>query len=107
MRVTASVRDHVQNVKRTMVKSVTVAEASVVASNYEDVGNAVAFQTSPSGKRRAIFWETKNATSSKRRIEIWHGARLEASLDVTNVHDGFYTDGEPTSISSRQKKSNG
>jgi hypothetical protein len=68
---------------------------TVVASPAQDVSpEVVASAISSSGKLTAILRET-NSGDRKRFVEIWEGERLEASVNVSETHSAFYTDGEP------------
>lgn len=95
-----SVKDHDRNVKRTMAKSVIlpaanpVLESNIVSTPLLDI-DVVAQVVSSSGKKRATLRNIKlvNGTSS-RIIEVWNKSLLEISLNVTEYHGEFYTDGE-------------
>lgn len=51
---------------------------------------------SPSRGRRAVLREVNDQpkSKSKRYVEIWNDSGIEASMDVTDTHGAFYTDGE-------------
>ena len=65
-------------------------EGNVVSSALQDV-DIVGQAMSPSGKKRAFLRNVKGGSS--RVVEIWNSGTLEASMDVTDRHGDFYTDG--------------
>ncbi|KIJ18051.1 hypothetical protein PAXINDRAFT_153995 [Paxillus involutus ATCC 200175] len=62
-----------------------------------DASDTQAFAVSPSRKHQATLREIENANGNKRFVEIWADLQLVASLDVTQVHGQFYTDGNNSS----------
>ena len=101
VRVSYSIRDHERNVKRSVTKTLTLdgpdsaIDFPVLSSTInQDSAEIVAFLSAPSEKRHAILREVSDAHSTKKRyVEVWAGAQLEASLEVTNQHGQFHTDG--------------
>jgi hypothetical protein len=89
-RVTYSVRDHDRNIKRYITKTFDNQ-----CTTSHDSSEIKASATSPSKTRQAILREVAN---NKRFVEIWAGSQLEASLDVSNYHQAFLTDGEQNNI---------
>lgn len=59
----------------------------------QDIGNEVAYTYSPSRARRAVLREVKDDGKPRRFVEIWHKSALETSIEVTEKHGAFYTDG--------------
>ena len=54
----------------------------------------MAFLSALSEKHHAILREVSDANGAKKRyVEVWSGARLGASLEVTKQHGQFHTDG--------------
>ena len=51
-----------------------------------------------SGDVKAIFRETDKRGSKKRFVEVWTGDALIASIEATEIHDAFYTDGMDPSV---------
>lgn len=80
-----------------MVKSLVYSYNGLLASatplqDTDIVGQIV----SPSGTKRAVLRSVKNGTGSTSRfVEIWTDDLLQTSLDVSDYHHDFYTDGEP------------
>ena len=57
----------------------------------QDLAEIVAFLSAPSEQCYAILREVSDAHSTKERyVEVWAGARLEASLEVMNQHRQFH-----------------
>ena len=95
IRVVTSVRDHSNNCKRTIIKTVTLpyGEEKPVVTSQEQAESVVASTVSRSGKRIGILKESKEGDKVKRQVEIWRGSTAEAILDVTKDHGEFYGDG--------------
>lgn len=94
--ITYSVKDHFRNTKRNMVKTIVFSSEAThgpvsVSTALQDV-DIVAQIISPSTQRRAILRSPKSG--SPRYVEIWKNGLLETSLDVTDLHGDFYSDGE-------------
>jgi acylaminoacyl-peptidase len=74
VQVAYSVRDHVRNVKRAMIKSIVISsEGSVIASMpLQDQADIIAQVISPSRKLRAVLRNVKSGDSSPgtRLVEI-------------------------------------
>jgi hypothetical protein len=66
---------------------------SATSTPFQDVGDVINSVISLSRARRAVLREVKNQNNAKRFVEIWHGDRIEASMEVTEAHGMFYTDG--------------
>jgi acylaminoacyl-peptidase len=97
-RVTYSVRDHERNTVQSLTKTFSGGITSDHHTTSHDSSEVKAFATSPSKSRQAILREISNGTSTKRFVEIWAGAQIEASLDVTKYHDAFHTDSESNNL---------
>lgn len=93
IQVTSTFHDHTRNTKRSVNSTIIVTESLVTASPHVDVGDVIGSTVSPSLNRRAILREVKDQPKSKRYVEIWYKDGLEASIDVTDEHGSFYTDG--------------
>ncbi|KAG2751637.1 hypothetical protein P692DRAFT_201863756 [Suillus brevipes Sb2] len=98
-RVTYSVRDHERNTVQSLTKTFPGGITSDHHTTSHDSSEVKAFATSHSKSRQAILREISNGTSTKRFVEIWAGAQIEASLDVTKYHDAFHTDNFTFSLS--------
>ncbi|KAG6877325.1 hypothetical protein C0993_008589 [Termitomyces sp. T159_Od127] len=98
--VTSTFHDHVRNVKKTVSNSIVLNESRVISSPMQDVGDEVAYTYSPSRARRAVLREVKSDGKAKRFVEIWNKGALETSIEVTEKHGAFYTDGGSRSINS-------
>lgn len=94
MQVTYSVKEHVKNTKRTMSKSIAFNDTSKpLATLLHDI-DIVAQTTSFSGCKTATLRNVKNSGGETNRVvEVWKLGRLEVSLNVTEHHGDFYTDG--------------
>ena len=57
----------------------------------QDISDVVLSTLSPSGELEAILRETADG---RRVVEVWRVGQLDVSLDVTDLHDGFYSDGK-------------
>ena len=79
-----------------MVKSLVYSHDGLLGSatplqDTDVVGQIV----SPSGTKRAVLRSTKNGNGSNRRfVEIWTDDLLQTSLEVSDYHHDFYTDGK-------------
>ena len=95
IRVVTSVRDHSNNCKRTILKTVTLpyGDEKPVVTSQEQAESVVASTVSRSGKRIGILKESKEGDKVKRQVEVWRGSTAEAILDVTKEHGEFYGDG--------------
>src|SRR5882757_9334467 len=95
LRVVTSVRDHSNNRKRTIIKTIAfpLGEGEPVITSQEQAESVIASTVSRSGTRIAILKESKEAEKVKRQVEIWRGSTAEAILDVTKEHGEFYGDG--------------
>jgi hypothetical protein len=95
LRVITSVRDHANNCKRTVVKTISlpIGEEDPVVTSQEQAESVIASTVSRSGTRIAILKESKEGNKTKRQVEIWRGSTAEAILDVTTKHGEFYGDG--------------
>ena len=95
LRIITSVRDHTNNRKRTIVKTITlpIGEEEPVISSQEQGESVIASTVSRSGSRIGILKESKEGDKIKRQVEIWRGSTAEAILDVTKEHGEFYGDG--------------
>ncbi|TFK73084.1 alpha/beta-hydrolase [Pluteus cervinus] len=101
IRVSYAVRDHTQNIKRTLVKDIILTNtgpdhskitAIVTSTHYvPDPKRTILSILSPSRTKRILLLESHD---SKRRVEVWNlkNDKLEASLDVTDKHGAFYAD---------------
>ncbi|KAH0833856.1 Alpha/Beta hydrolase protein [Lanmaoa asiatica] len=100
VRISYSIRDHERNVKQSITKSFTLddldsaIDSPVISSTInQDPSEISAFLSAPSGKRHAFLKEVLNINGTKKRyVEVWSGAQLEASLEVTKQHGQFHTD---------------
>ncbi|KAF9474509.1 alpha/beta-hydrolase [Pholiota conissans] len=105
VQVTFSVRDHGQNVKRTMSKNIIFPSASDSARPLENDAvvstplldtDIVAQIVSPTGRSRATLRNVKTAKgrdgAATRVVEVWREGLLVVSMDVTEYHGDFYTD---------------
>ncbi|KAF8800386.1 alpha/beta-hydrolase [Phlegmacium glaucopus] len=101
IQVAYTIRDHQQNVKRTVTKSLAISsEGSVVAAIPLQDLDIVAQVTSPSRKLRAVLRISKSGDSSPTRlVEIWNKDLLEVSANVTECHGDFYADEYLASLS--------
>ena len=95
IRVVTSVRDHSNNCKRTIIKTVAfpLGEEEPVITSQEQAESVIASTVSRSGARIGILKESKEGDKVKRLVEIWRGSTAEAILDVTKEHGEFYGDG--------------
>ena len=95
IRVVTSVRDHSNNCKRTIIKTVAfpLGEEEPVVTSQEQAESVIASTVSRSGARIGILKESKAGDKVKRLVEIWRGSTAEAILDVTKEHGEFYGDG--------------
>lgn len=95
LRVVTSVRDHTNNRKRTIVKTIAlpVGDEEPVIVPQEQAESVIASTVSRSGARIGILKEGKEGDKTKRQVEIWRGSAAEAILDVTKEHGEFYGDG--------------
>jgi hypothetical protein len=92
--VESSVRDHVNNTKRTFVQDIFTPKPLFSLSNpSERAESIVARLVSASGSRTAILKET-NGVSKKRFVEIWKGDTAELIVETTSKHGSFYGDGK-------------
>lgn len=93
--VASSTHDHTRNIKRKVVRTLTVNGSTVVSSLATDAPEIVAFVVSPSGKRVVVFREANDSSApegKKRFVEIWEKDVLKVSSEVTKVHGAVYTD---------------
>ncbi|KAG0026984.1 hypothetical protein BGZ82_009201 [Podila clonocystis] len=97
IQVSLSQRDLERNVRRKFTRSVV---ASIGADNSIpliingpsiDTGDAVAQQTSPSGKLTAVL-RSVAGDKKKHFVEIWSEGSILQLLETTAIHDDFYTD---------------
>ena len=95
LRVVTSVRDHTNNRKRTIVKTIAlpIGDEEPVVISQEQAESVIASTVSRSGARIGILKESKEGDKIKRYVEIWRGSAAEAILDVTKEHGEFYSDG--------------
>ncbi len=95
LRVVTSVRDHSNNRKRTIIKTIVfpLGEGGPIITSQEQAESVIASTVSRSGTRIAILKESKEADKVKRQVEIWRGSTAEVILDVTKEHGEFYGDG--------------
>ena len=79
-----------------MVKSLVYSHDGLFVSGTPLQGTDIVGQiVSPSGKKRAVLRSTKNGNGSTSRfVEIWTDDLLQTSLEVSDYHHDFYTDGE-------------
>ena len=89
------VADHLRNTKRPFQKTFFVPPTGpVVSSVAQDMSDAVASITSPSGRLRAVLREVSADEKGKKRfVELWEASRLLVQKDVTRMHAEFYADG--------------
>ncbi|PPR01816.1 hypothetical protein CVT24_001680 [Panaeolus cyanescens] len=101
--VTCVVRDHLQNLKRTKLKTIRFLGGQNLdheSSALTDLEDVVLQATSPSQQIRAVFKVVKkDAKETRRLIELWKDGLLIRSLDVTGTHGDFYTDDHLSSFS--------
>ena len=79
-----------------MNKSIVISsEGSVVATIPVQDLDIIAQVISPSRKLRAVLRNVKSgdSPSSTRLVEVWKKDLLQVSVDVTECHGDFYTDG--------------
>jgi acylaminoacyl-peptidase len=98
-----SMTDFTKNVKRQMSNFLTVfppsengATPRVSATIPADISETVLQRNSPTRRKRALLRKVSNGnggSSTSRLVEIWEDGMLQVSLDVTDFHDDFYTDG--------------
>lgn len=87
--------------KRSITRTLTLRgtdsaiDSPVISSTInQDPSEISAFLCAPSEKRHAFLKEVSDANGAKKRyVEVWSGAQLEASLEVTKQHGQFHTDG--------------
>ena len=93
----SSSQDHNRNVQRCLFKSISISPGSVATNPPPREDPSLrASAVSPSGSRLAILRELPDTNKPglfRRYVEIWAGAHLEASKDVTSLHRCFYTSG--------------
>ncbi|KAI0087538.1 Alpha/Beta hydrolase protein [Irpex rosettiformis] len=102
LRVTTTTTDHVKVAKRTSIKTYVVSEGQTIASVSPDVPEIAASALSPSRKYLAVLRESNDNSApdgKKRFVEIWAEDKIQASLEVTDIHGAFYTDEYLFSIS--------
>ncbi|KAK0216321.1 acylaminoacyl-peptidase [Armillaria fumosa] len=93
--ITASIRDHVRNAKRTISKSIYTSQGAVLSSLPQDISDVVLSSLSPSLKYRVIL----RSKDGKRFIELWTEDRLVHLKDVTHLHGDFIGDEYLSSLS--------
>ncbi|KAK0494381.1 acylaminoacyl-peptidase [Armillaria luteobubalina] len=86
--ITASIRDHVRNAKRTISKSIYTSQGAVLSSLPQDISDVVL-------SYRVIL----RSKDEKRFIELWTEDRLVHLKDVTNLHGDFIGDEYLSSLS--------
>lgn len=87
--------------KRSITKTLTLRstestiDSPVISLTIsQDPSEILAFLCAPSETRHAFLKELPDANGGKKRyVEVWSGAQLEASLEVTKQHGQFHTDG--------------
>lgn len=94
--VESSVRDHVNNTKRTFVQDIACIDQPSKSSFWlsnpsERAESIVARLVSSSGQRTAILKET-GGVPKKRFVEIWKGDTAELVVETTSKHGSFYGD---------------
>ncbi|THH33349.1 hypothetical protein EUX98_g805 [Antrodiella citrinella] len=92
LRVLSRFRDFDRDCYRASTTTYVVAGDAVFSTFAPDSSNIVLSTVSPSGKRLAAFREANEAGATKRFVEIWVDNKLEASLEVTKLHEAFYND---------------
>ncbi|KIM27092.1 hypothetical protein M408DRAFT_330224 [Serendipita vermifera MAFF 305830] len=105
--IESSVRDHVNNVKRSFIQEAGILESPGTSSSstrsswlstpIERSESIVARLISPSGARTAILKET-SGTPKKRFVEIWKGDAAELIVETTSRHGPFYGDATFSSL---------
>lgn len=94
MQVTYSVKEHVKNTKRTMSKSIAFNHTSKPLTTLLQDIDIVVQTTSLSGRKTATLRNVKGSGGETSRVvEVWNLGQLEVSLNVTEHHCDFYTDG--------------
>ncbi|KAL1676261.1 Alpha/Beta hydrolase protein [Schizophyllum commune] len=89
IQVTYSVADYARSTRRATSKAVWLDGPRVHGAPSEDISDVVLSTLSPSGELEAILRETADR---KRVVEVWRVGQLDVSHDVTEAHDGFYSD---------------
>ncbi|CAG8530624.1 2981_t:CDS:10 [Acaulospora morrowiae] len=106
-----SQRDLTRKIKRVTVKQLVVSlktesdpKPSVITSSFLpiDLGDVVLQAISQSGKKLVTLKSVSSDKGKSRYVEIWEHGNLESVIDVTNVHEDFYSDGDLTENISRK-----
>lgn len=102
VRLFFSMKNHTKNTKRSLSRSIFVSSAynlsdgpSILGTTPEDISEVVLQVNSPSNKKRALLRKRSDKIDGfSRYVEIWTDGILEASVDVSDLHGDFYSDGK-------------
>jgi len=97
-------KNHTRNSKRSLSKlifslnddSSLLKDHPILGTTPEDTSEIALQVISPSKKKRALLRKlgSDKADGFSRYVEIWNDGVLEASLDVSDLHGDFYSDGK-------------
>ncbi|CAG8462177.1 8103_t:CDS:10 [Acaulospora morrowiae] len=96
-----SQRDLTRKIKRLTVKQLVVSletegdpKPSVITSSFLpiDLGDVVLQAISQSGNKVVTLKSVSGDKGKSRYVEIWKHGNLESVIDVTDVHEDFYSD---------------
>ncbi|KAJ8488955.1 hypothetical protein ONZ45_g13762 [Pleurotus djamor] len=94
VQVSYSIRDHTQNVKRTVDASLVLAspENTIKASSQDVPSDVIASVFSPSDQVKIVLRESKDKEKTRRFVDVWKDGRMDSSIEVTDTHGSFYSD---------------
>ncbi len=96
-------KNHTRNSKRSLSKLIFtpneyrfLEDQPIFGTTPEDTSDIVLQVISPSKKKRALLRKlaSDKVDGFSRCVEIWNGGVLEASVDVSDLHGDFYSDGK-------------
>jgi acylaminoacyl-peptidase len=103
VRLSLSMKNHTRNSKRSLSKLIFslnneysfVEDQPILGTTFEDTSEIALQVISPSKKKRALLRKlgSDKADGLSRYVEIWNDGVLEASVDVSDLHGDFYSDG--------------
>ncbi|KAI5886787.1 alpha/beta-hydrolase [Schizophyllum commune H4-8] len=89
IQVTYSVADYARSTRRATSRTIWLDGPRFRRAPTQDISDVVLSALSPSGEMEAVLRETADR---KRVVEVWRAGQLDVSHDVTEAHDGFYSD---------------
>jgi acylaminoacyl-peptidase len=97
VRVRSTITDFKRKEKRTTTRVLFLqSDDTALSTPPQDVSSDVKLSAiSPSGRLTAILRQVTKGEKIQRYVEVWAEDVMQASVDTTDIHDAFYTDGTP------------